>query len=320
MLWLRWRLTRNQWRRGGAVGMRSSLMFLAGRTACWAWPAAWPAWRAATLGLSHASPESSMLAWDVLVAVFLFFWTIGIITELQRSEIIDVGRLLHLPVSLRDVFLLNYAASHLSFSLALTLPAMLGLAVGLVLARGPGMAAAVPVGVRLLLHDHGLDVLPAELAGGADGQQAPPAGHRLRRHDGVRPAHAIAQPADERRGPRRTRARRPARSPVEVESGRRLAGERRQTLARIEAVHRYVPLLWLPQGAEALAQDNVWPAVWGAFGMAAIGALGTGPGLPRRPPLLPGRRDAGTCPAAATAIPAAPPAAAVPRRRSTLAG
>ena len=31
-----------------------------------------------------------------------------------RSELIDLSRLLHLPVSLRDVFLLNYLSSHLS--------------------------------------------------------------------------------------------------------------------------------------------------------------------------------------------------------------
>ena len=39
---------------------------------------------------------------------------------------IDLSRLLHLPVSLRDVFLLNYLLSHFSLSLALMLPAMLG--------------------------------------------------------------------------------------------------------------------------------------------------------------------------------------------------
>ena len=72
-------------------------------------------------------------------------WTTGLITELQRSELLDLSRLLHLPVSLGGVFLLNYLASHLSLSLALMLPAMLGLAAGLVLGSGPAMLLLVPL-------------------------------------------------------------------------------------------------------------------------------------------------------------------------------
>ncbi len=77
------------------------------------------------LGLAEAEPLLVMLVWDGIVAGFLFFWMIGVVTELQRSEIIDLSRLLHLPVSLRDVFLLNYVSSLVSLSIALVLPGML---------------------------------------------------------------------------------------------------------------------------------------------------------------------------------------------------
>ena len=146
-------------------------------------------------GIARASRCACGTDWSSL---FLFFWTIGIVTELQRSEMLDLSRLLHLPVSLRDVFLLNYLASHFSLSLAMMLPAMLGLTVGLVLGTRRGDGAAVAAGVRVLLHDHGLDVLPARLAGGADGQQAPPPGDHHGRHDGVRAAGPVAQSGDER--------------------------------------------------------------------------------------------------------------------------
>ena len=46
--------------------------------------------------------------------MFLFFWLIGLIVEIQRSETIDLPKLLHLPVALGRVFVLNYVASHLS--------------------------------------------------------------------------------------------------------------------------------------------------------------------------------------------------------------
>ena len=135
MLWLRWRLSRNQWRRGGQFNAVITLLMLIvglGLSVV----GGFAGLAGGALGLSHASPRATMLAWDGLVVLFLGLWTIGTVMELQRSEIIDLSRLLHLPVSLRDVFLLNYLASHFSFSLAATVPAMLGLTVGLVWAAG----------------------------------------------------------------------------------------------------------------------------------------------------------------------------------------
>jgi hypothetical protein len=54
----------------------------------------------------------------------------------------------------------------------------------------------------------------------------------------------------------------------------RRAAERADTLRALDMANCYVPLLWLPQGARALAEGRVWPALWGAFGMLAIGTLG----------------------------------------------
>ena len=144
MLWLRWRLTRNQWRRGG--GLNAVIMLIALVVAMILAVAGGVAGAAGgALALSGASPQAAMLTWDGLVARSCLFWSMGVVAELQRSEIIDLSRLLHLPVSLRDAFLLNYVASHLSLSLAIMLPTMLGLTAGLVLARGPAMALLFPL-------------------------------------------------------------------------------------------------------------------------------------------------------------------------------
>ncbi len=135
MLSLRWQLTRNQWRRGGEINaVVTMLMMVVGLGLSVIGGATGLA--AGALGLAQASPRTIAFVWDGLVAMFLGLWAMGIFIELQRSEIFDLSRLLHLPVSLRDVFLLNYIASHLSFSLAVIAPAMLGLAIGLTLGAG----------------------------------------------------------------------------------------------------------------------------------------------------------------------------------------
>ncbi|MBV1928938.1 MAG: hypothetical protein KUG81_05440, partial [Gammaproteobacteria bacterium] len=80
--------------------------------------------------------------WTGLALGFLFFWTIGLISELQQSNGMSLQNLLHLPVSLRWVFLYNYASSLVSLSAALFLPAMLGLALATFTVNvGSGIAA-----------------------------------------------------------------------------------------------------------------------------------------------------------------------------------
>jgi len=106
-------------------------------------------------GLSQASPLVTLLVWDGIVAVFLFFWTAGLISELQRSDLIDLSRLMHLPVSLRDVFLLNYIASHLSLSLAFCCRRRWPCRRHAAQARA-GDVPALPAGSRFLLHDYGV--------------------------------------------------------------------------------------------------------------------------------------------------------------------
>ena len=66
--------------------------------------------------------------WIVLASIFLFFWMIGLMTELQRSDGMSFKNLLHLPISLEWVFLFNYLSSFISLSILIFLPPMLGLA------------------------------------------------------------------------------------------------------------------------------------------------------------------------------------------------
>lgn len=143
ILWLRWRLTRNQWAKSQglgallavAIGTASVLGGLAsfGGGLAGGW----------MLGL-HAPPWAVPLTTAGLSVAFVFTWSIGVLVELQRSEVIDVPRLLQYPVRLAPVFLVNYLASHASPSVVVFVPAILGISFGGAAAAGPGALLAAP--------------------------------------------------------------------------------------------------------------------------------------------------------------------------------
>src|SRR5208282_691670 len=149
VLWLRWRLTRNQWARSGGLGAAIAVLvglgaFVLGGI-CFV-----GALLGAAFGLAQAPPSVIMLIWFGVTTGFLFFWMIGLLAELQRSESIDLQRLMHLPVALGQMFVVNYLVSHFALSIILAVPAMMGLAIGLVIARGPVMVLLVPLALGMV--------------------------------------------------------------------------------------------------------------------------------------------------------------------------
>ncbi len=147
-IWLRWRLMINQLRRGGAVNALVAVIvavagvllaiggfvtaFLVGLLALPLVPADY-------------YPLVLLYVWDGLVVTFLFTWMIGLLIELQRSEVLSLDKFLHLPVSLKGAFLINYCSSLLSPSLIILLPAMVALSLALVITRGPVMLLILPL-------------------------------------------------------------------------------------------------------------------------------------------------------------------------------
>jgi len=145
ILWLRWRLTCNQWSRRGALSaaVGAALAYLLGFAAFVASLAGFLVGGKVLAGLR--SPDSLTMAWDVIISLFLLVWMVGLLTELQRSESVDLAKLLHLPISLRGIFFLNYLASWFTPSLIVALPAFLGLSLGLAAGRGAIMFWLLPV-------------------------------------------------------------------------------------------------------------------------------------------------------------------------------
>jgi len=150
ILWLRFRLSRNQFIRAGKFNAVLSiimfgLLLVAGLGLGVAGLLLGP------LAATKASPGVLLLICDGLICGFLFVWLTGLMVDLQRSESIDLDRLLSLPISLKQVFVLNYAASHFTPSIILFLPAIIGFCLGVVFGAGPLMLLLLPLALSFIL-------------------------------------------------------------------------------------------------------------------------------------------------------------------------
>lgn len=124
ILWLQWRLTKNQISRmewGNRILLYALIalailfgglsLLISALIGIWVLPSAW-----------H---DGIVLATDGMVIAFLISWMIGVLNDLQRSEPLSLDKFLHLPISPGHVFVLNYASSFFSLSLVIFAPMML---------------------------------------------------------------------------------------------------------------------------------------------------------------------------------------------------
>ena len=274
ILWLRWRLTRNQWQRAGGFGavvaviVAVGAMVLGGATFV-------GGLLGAALGLGEVKPEVVMWIWFGVTMVFLFLWLIGLLAELQRSETIDLQRLMHLPVALWQIFVINYVASHLALSIILILPAMTGLAIGLTFSRGPTMLLLLPLAWSMVLM---ISAWTYCLRGWLATLMSNP---RRRRTIimGITLAFILIFQLPNFYfnvfGGRKRSNRPKGATPEEVQRDRAARASRDQAnVDQLIEVQKFIPPLWLPYGALGLAQHRVLPALLGTFGCLGLGTIG----------------------------------------------
>ena len=272
ILWLRWRLTRNQWARGGGIGgVVAAIVAIA--MVVLSISSLIVSVSAGLLVPPDTSPNVLMGIWLGLTAAFLFIWLIGLISELQRSESIDLQQLMHLPVALGQIFLINYAASHLAMSIAIVVPAIVGLSIGLAISRGPAMLLMLPLGLGMVFM---ITAWTYCLRGWLATLMSNP---RRRRAVimGVTAAFIVIAQAPNiyfsviRREDKTTRAQRRAETPEQRAARQRIEAAEFDELAKWQVA---IPPLWVPVGAKALADGRVLPSLFGTFGVITIGALG----------------------------------------------
>ncbi|WP_435017194.1 ABC transporter permease [Tundrisphaera sp. TA3] len=143
-VWLRWRILYNTARKAGAVSAALMVVIVVGLVAT-AIPNLIGTFALGAYLIPKATPDQLMFAWDGLILAFLLFWTIGLLTDLQRSDSLSLSNLLHLPVSVRSAFLINYLSSWTRLSLILFLPVMLGFAFALIFVQGVGQLGVLPL-------------------------------------------------------------------------------------------------------------------------------------------------------------------------------
>jgi hypothetical protein len=290
VLWLRWRILVNRIRRGGKLGsvMFGVLLFFAACTSLGLFVLA------LVLGLTtleKATPFGLMATWAGLALGFLFFWMVGLLTDLQRSDSMSFKHLLHLPVSLRWVFLYNYLSSFVSFSVGIFLPAMLGLCIAMTVVLGPAMLVSIPLVLAYfgmitaltyqlrgwlarLMEDkrRGRTVLAALTMGFVLVLQAPNLLNLTRQESSraerqrVRAERRELRDTIERGGPERVAAE---------EALARLDAQERSAEAELDTQVSFVatvlPVGWLPYGVRATHERRWLPSALCLLGMLGIG-------------------------------------------------
>ncbi|MGO8926441.1 MAG: hypothetical protein ACLQU3_06065 [Limisphaerales bacterium] len=274
ILWLRWRLTRNQWQRAGGFGAVMAVIVAVSAVTLGAATFVGGLIGAA-LGLGNAKPVVVMGIWLGATAAFLFFWLIGLLSELQRSETIDLQRLMHLPVALGQMFVINYVASLLALSIILMVPAMTGLALGLTFSRGPAMLLLLPLAWSMVFM---ISAWTYCLRGWLATMMSNP---RRRRAIimGITLAFVLIFQLPNlyfNAFGGRKRFDRPNRATPEEVQRDRAAREARDkaNVSQLIEVQKFIPPLWLPYGALGLAEHRVLPALLGTLGGLGLGALG----------------------------------------------
>ena len=275
IVWLRWRLSRNQWSRGGPLNVVLTWVVVAAGLLIGCGGAIAGLLAGAFL-MGKTKPMELLGLWDAIVLGFLFFWMIGLISELQRSEMIDISRMLHLPVSLRSVFIINFLASHVTPSIVLFLPGMLGLSLGLAFGKGGWMLGMLPLVLGFIFMitawTYCLRGWLAALMMNPRRRRAVIAGvtftfilivqlpnflgNVVFNHKHHRPRTTELVPADDPNAP-------PTPPSERVAVGK-----------AVLIAHKVVPVLWVGNGAMSLVTGNVWPAALGALGLFGLGTLG----------------------------------------------
>lgn len=273
IVWLRWRLMRNQWGRNGGLG--AVIHALVGVIAIVVAVGFFVgAMLGAASGLGDARPVVIMGIWAGITLVFLFFWMIGLLTELQRSETIDLQKLMHLPVALGQLFVVNYIVSHFTMSIIVMVPAMLGLAIGLAIARGVEMLLLIPLALSMVAM---ITAWTYCLRGWLASMMSNPRRRRTVIMVITFSFIVLVQAPNLYFNVYARGSAVSSKSTSNEEWKHQEAARKAHELATIDhliAAQRFIPPLWVAVGAQGLAEKNVLPALLGTLGCFGIATLG----------------------------------------------
>lgn len=150
ILWLRWRLSVNQARKAGELNF-VLMMIVVWSALILAGLSFFLTFAAGIFLLPDATPMTVMVIWDVGIGILLFSWSISLLIEIQRSEMLSLEKLLHLPMTLKDAFVLNYLSSLICLNLVCFFPTAMGLCGAMAVTFGPRMLILIPIVLSFIL-------------------------------------------------------------------------------------------------------------------------------------------------------------------------
>lgn len=95
--------------------------------------------------------ESCYSIWAWALLALLFYWFIMVLGQLQQTETIAFEKLLHMPVSLKGAFFLNYSSSYANSAVWLGGPILFGMSIGMIFAQGAPMWKLLPATFAVFL-------------------------------------------------------------------------------------------------------------------------------------------------------------------------
>ena len=303
IVWLRSRLSINQWRKGGPFNFAVMVALVAGVMIF----AALSFFLAIGLGiflLPRATPNHVIIVWDTMVAILLFSWLTSLLVEVQRMELLSLEKLLHLPMTLRDAFLLNYLSSVICLNIVCFVPPALGLTIALAVTKGPQMLLLFPILASFILM---LTAVTYQFRGWLSSMmsdkrrqrtvvvfitmsfvafaQVPNIVIQLSLPDGkATQRKATEQNAKEQEinnqltrqeitiDEHRTRISE-LRAAVAAEKGTAAAASKARIDGLLTTINQVVPVGWLPYSSKQLIEGPAWPALLCLAAMTTIGSL-----------------------------------------------
>jgi hypothetical protein len=178
---------------------------------------------------------------------------------------------MHLPVALGQMFVINYLVSHLALSIILCVPAMLGLALGMVIARGFEMSLLIPLALSMVFM---VTAWTYCLRGWLAAMMTNPRRRRAIIMGITLMFVLLGQAPNLYFNVIQHHSRQFNQQPVTNEDRQVRNSAEREKLNQFLAAQKFIPPLWLPWGAQALAEGLPLPALLGTLGCSVIGALG----------------------------------------------
>lgn len=129
ILRLGWMLSRRRWERQSPL-LAGFMVLLTALGATSAVSALFIGYYVGVVFLPDLRPVFVLFIWDCIVVAFLVWWVVGVLLHLQLGgERFSLTKLMHMPVSPRGAFLLNFLSSQIRVSLGFFFAMMLGLSI-----------------------------------------------------------------------------------------------------------------------------------------------------------------------------------------------